>query len=93
MQTTLHVCCALKGTLPLRRGSLVVAGYPLMPLMCAQLGRGSLVATHDFQGDFLIVIGTEGGCKFPQGSCNIDFNFPELFLDGSHAASGTSFFD
>jgi len=53
-----------------------------------QFGRGSLVAAPDFAGDFLFVIGIEGSCKVPQGSCNIDINFPELFLDGSHVASG-----
>ena len=26
--------------------------------------------------------------RVPQGSCNIDINFPELFLDGAHVASG-----
>ena len=52
-----------------------------------QFGHGSLVTPH-FSGDFLFVIGVEGSCKVPQGSCNIDINFPELFLDGSHVASG-----
>lgn len=27
-------------------------------------------------------------CRFPQGSCNIDINFPELFVDGAKRASG-----
>jgi len=53
-----------------------------------QLGHGSLVADYNFKGDFLIVIGIEGSCKVPQGSCNIDLNFPALFLDGSHVTSG-----
>ena len=53
-----------------------------------QFGHGSLVAAPHFSGDFLFVIGVEGSCKVPQGSCNIDINFPELFLDGSHVASG-----
>jgi hypothetical protein len=48
-----------------------------------QLGRGSLVATPGFEGDFLVVVGVKGSCKVPQGSCNIDINFPELFLDGA----------
>ena len=53
-----------------------------------QLGGGSLVAGPGFAGDFMIVIGTDGGCNFPQGSCNIDINFPELFIDGAKRASG-----
>ena len=27
-------------------------------------------------------------CRVPQGSCNIDINFPELFIDGAKRASG-----
>mmetsp|Transcript_4859 Transcript_4859/g.14618 ORF Transcript_4859/g.14618 Transcript_4859/m.14618 type:complete len:606 (-) Transcript_4859:236-2053(-) len=50
-------------------------------------GGGSLVAAKDFDGDFMIVIGVQGSCRVPQGSCNIDINFPNLFLDGSHVAS------
>ena len=57
-----------------------------------QFGHGSLVASPDFKGDvhgaFLFVIGTKDSCNVPQGSCNIDVNFPELFLDGAHVASG-----
>ena len=54
-----------------------------------QLGHGSLVAGPGFPlGGFLVVIGTDGSCKVPQGSCNIDLNFPELFLDGRHRAGG-----
>ena len=98
-----------------------------MPL---QFGHGSLVASPDFEGDFLFgpgrpgrlsalrvshsesvlhvafvwvrmalsnpkwrfparaVVGVEGSCKVPQASCNIDINFPELFLDGARVASG-----
>ena len=55
-------------------------------------GHGSLVADPTpgvFPADsFLLVVGIAGSCKVPQGSCNIDINFPELFLDGSHVASG-----
>ena len=51
-------------------------------------GHGSLTAASNFSGDFLIVVGIEGSCKVPQGSCNVDLNFPELFLDGRHVASG-----
>ena len=53
-----------------------------------QFGFGSLVATPNFDGDFLFVIGEEGACKYPQGSCNLDINFPSLFLDGAKVASG-----
>jgi hypothetical protein len=53
-----------------------------------QFGRGSLVASPEFVGDFLFIIGIKGSCRVPQGSCNIDINFPELFLDGSHVTSG-----
>jgi hypothetical protein len=57
-----------------------------------RLGHGSLVADPTPgvfpPGSFLIVVGVEGSCKVPQGSCNVDLGFPELFLDGSHVASG-----
>ena len=55
-----------------------------------QFGHGSLVAADDFQGDFLFIVGSneKGSCNVPQGSCNIDINFPELFLDGRHVTSG-----
>ena len=56
------------------------------------LGHGSLVADDTpgvFPADsFLLVVGVEGSCKVPQGSCGLDFQFPELFLDGRHVASG-----
>ena len=56
------------------------------------LGHGSLIA-DDRAGvfppnSFLVVIGVKGSCNVPQGSCNVDLNFPELFLDGRHVASG-----
>ena len=35
-----------------------------------------------------IIIGIKGSCLVPQGSCNIDINFPDLFLDGAHVAAG-----
>ncbi len=62
----------------------------IVPEMAAnmQFGRGSLVASPDFQGDFLFVIGVKGSCKVAQGSCNLDINFPELFVDGAGVASG-----
>mmetsp|Transcript_53131 Transcript_53131/g.172757 ORF Transcript_53131/g.172757 Transcript_53131/m.172757 type:complete len:137 (+) Transcript_53131:467-877(+) len=55
-----------------------------------QLGHGSLVADPNSfpQDGFLLVVGKQGSCKVPQGSCNMDLNFPELFLDGSMVASG-----
>ena len=56
------------------------------------LGHGSLIADATpgvFPVDsFLLVVGVEGSCKVPQGSCGLDFAFPELFLDGRHVASG-----
>lgn len=57
-----------------------------------RLGHGSLIA-DDTPGvfpasSFLLVVGVEGSCKVPQGSCNVDLGFPELFLDGRHVASG-----
>lgn len=53
-----------------------------------QFGFGSLVASPDFTDDFLLTVGRESdGCKVPQRSCNIDINFPELFLDGSGRTS------
>ena len=56
------------------------------------LGHGSLVADDTpgvFPADgFLLVVGIAGSCKVPQGSCNVDLAFPELFLDGRHIASG-----
>jgi hypothetical protein len=59
-----------------------------------QFGHGSLVAAPGFKGEFLFVVGTKDatsreGCRsYPQASCNIDINFPELFLDGARRASG-----
>ena len=53
------------------------------------LGHGSLIADSAFPADsFLIVVGVAGSCNVPQGSCNVDLAFPELFLDGSTVASG-----
>ena len=56
------------------------------------LGHGSLIADDApgvFPADsFLIKVGVAGSCKVPQGSCNVDLAFPELFLDGRHVASG-----
>eukprot|EP00055_Hartaetosiga_balthica_P005640 m.16812 g.16812 ORF g.16812 m.16812 type:complete len:510 (-) comp4675_c0_seq1:131-1660(-) len=52
-------------------------------------GFGSIVASKSFPtNDFLIVIGKEGSCNYPQGSCNIDLNFPNLFMDGASTAAG-----
>jgi len=57
-----------------------------------RLGHGSLIADDAPgvfpAGGFLVVVGVEGSCKVPQGSCNLDLGFPELFLDGRHVASG-----
>lgn len=64
-----------------------------MPLARADVnvnaGFGSLVAGPQFPKDqFLVVIGVDGSCKVPQGSCNIDINFPNLFMDGRGIAAG-----
>ena len=74
----------------LEGGEYVISKPLVLPEMNAnmQFGRGSLVASHDFVGDFLFVIGVEGGCHYPQGSCNVDINLPELFIDGAGVASG-----
>ena len=68
-----------------------------------QLGYGSLIVhptkfpsngptdnttTNDAQGTFLLYIGKKDCCHSPQGSCNIDLHFPQLFLDGSSKALG-----
>eukprot|EP00929_Paragymnodinium_shiwhaense_P015937 TRINITY_DN124023_c0_g1_i1.p1 TRINITY_DN124023_c0_g1~~TRINITY_DN124023_c0_g1_i1.p1 ORF type:complete len:503 (+),score=54.08 TRINITY_DN124023_c0_g1_i1:52-1560(+) len=54
-----------------------------------QLGHGSIVAdAKNFTQDgFLLVVGVKGSCKVPQGSCNMDLNFPDLFLSGSNVAN------
>ena len=36
---------------------------------------------------FLVVVGIPGSCRVPQGSCNVQINFDELFFDGRHVAS------
>ncbi len=53
-----------------------------------RLGHGSLVADSNFPANsFLLVVGVSGSCKIPQGSCNVNLGFPELFFDGRHVAS------
>lgn len=55
------------------------------------LGYGSIVAGPGMGSDnFLIVVGnaTSDCVNLPQGSCNMDINFPALFVDGSNKASG-----
>lgn len=51
-----------------------------------RIGGGSLIATKALQDQFLVAVG--GECLNPQGSCNEDIGFPELFLDGSGYANG-----
>jgi len=55
-----------------------------------EFGYGSIVADSKMfpAGAFLLVVGVNGSCQFPQGSCNMDLNFPDVFLDGSNVASG-----
>jgi hypothetical protein len=36
----------------------------------------------------MIDVGGDVHCSHPQGSCNEDVGFPQLFLDGSHVANG-----
>lgn len=74
----------------LEGGEYLLSRPIVIPEMNAnmQLGRGSLVAGPGFVGDFLVVVGKQDSCRVPQGSCNIDINFPELFLDGARRASG-----
>jgi hypothetical protein len=73
----------------LEGGEFLISKPLQVPEMNAnmQFGRGSLVASKDFVGDFLFVIGVAGSCRVPQGSCNLDINFPQLFLDGSRVTS------
>eukprot|EP01063_Lacrimia_lanifica_P041119 TRINITY_DN94_c0_g2_i1.p1 TRINITY_DN94_c0_g2~~TRINITY_DN94_c0_g2_i1.p1 ORF type:complete len:512 (+),score=199.57 TRINITY_DN94_c0_g2_i1:50-1537(+) len=74
----------------LEGGEYIISQPIVLPEYVAnmQFGHGSLVAAPGFKGDFLFVIGIQGSCKVPQGSCNMDINFPELFIDGAHRASG-----
>ncbi len=54
------------------------------------LGHGSLVADDSGAfpaNSFLLIVGDPSGCNVPQGSCNVDLAFPELFFDGRHVAS------
>jgi|EP01043_Picozoa_sp_COSAG02_P026367 hypothetical protein len=39
-------------------------------------------------GRFMIAVGGDVRCDHPQGSCNEDIGFPQLFLDGSNVADG-----
>ena len=81
----------------LQGGEFKISQPLLIPEYNANMifGFGSIVAAKTFSAvgspdgnPFLIIVGVPGSCKVPQGSCNIDINFPELFLDGSHVASG-----
>ena len=53
-----------------------------------RIGGGSLVATQAMKDQFLVTVGSLSDCHNPQGSCNEDIGFPELFLDGSGYANG-----
>ena len=54
-----------------------------------RIGGGSLKATAALKDKFMITVGG-GSCHNPQGSCNEDIGFPELFLDGSGYANGST---
>ena len=73
-------------------GAFLVAKPILIPAFVGNmaLGHGSIVADPAAfpQGEFLVVVGEKGACNVPQGSCNVDLNFPELMLDGRHVAAG-----
>eukprot|EP01063_Lacrimia_lanifica_P012907 TRINITY_DN1959_c1_g1_i4.p1 TRINITY_DN1959_c1_g1~~TRINITY_DN1959_c1_g1_i4.p1 ORF type:complete len:471 (+),score=87.65 TRINITY_DN1959_c1_g1_i4:73-1485(+) len=71
-------------------GEYIISRPVVLPEYLANMefGGGSLVASPEFEGDFLFVIGVEGSCRVPQASCNIDINFPNLYLDGRGSASG-----
>jgi hypothetical protein len=45
-------------------------------------------APGQWGGKFMIQVGGDVKCNHPQGSCNEDVGFPQLFLDGSHVAGG-----
>lgn len=45
-------------------------------------------APTPWSGKFMIQVGGDVRCNHPQGSCNEDVGFPQLFLDGSHVAGG-----
>lgn len=74
-------------------GEYLLSAPLLIPKYLAnlRLGHGSLVADDTpgvFPADsFLVVVGIQGTCNVPQGSCNADLGFPELFMDGRHVAS------
>ena len=54
-----------------------------------RIGGGSLIASPSFPKDeYMIKVGDMYSCMNPQGSCNEDLGFPELFLDGSGLANG-----
>lgn len=77
-------------TIDLGGGEYKLASPVVIPEFVGNInfGHGALVADPAFPpASFLVVIGIDGSCKIPQGSCNVAINFDELFFDGSRVAS------
>ncbi|EDQ90264.1 uncharacterized protein MONBRDRAFT_7375 [Monosiga brevicollis MX1] len=55
-----------------------------VPIYTANMQLGPTFPTDQF----MLIVGIPDSCNVPQGSCNLDLNFPALFMDGSHRASG-----
>jgi hypothetical protein len=55
-------------TVDLEGGEYLISSPLVIPEYNANMefGHGSLVASKDFQGDFMIVIGIQGSCNVPQ---------------------------
>eukprot|EP00755_Sulcionema_specki_P004802 Sspe_Gene.31041::Locus_15325_Transcript_3_3_Confidence_0.500_Length_1633::g.31041::m.31041 len=71
-------------------GEYMISQSLVVPSFTANLRvqGGSLRANpNGFKGDFLLVIGN-APCRTHQGSCVMDMQFHDLFLDGSHVAGG-----
>lgn len=72
-------------------GEYRISGPVVIPEFVANMefGHGSIFADAlNFPRDsFLLVVGVKGSCQVPQGSCNMDLNFPDLFLDGGRVAN------
>jgi len=78
-------------TVDLQGGEYLISDTITIPPYVANLAmsRGSLRASASFTPKaFMVVVGAYGACDHPQGSCNVDINFPGLFLDGARSAHG-----